>query len=68
MDGQLHCSKSASPPNGSYAESCRDIWVQGGVLHAQCRHSNGKYDSCELPFVPERHRQYRGDTKVQMST
>ena len=35
MDGELHCSKGASPPNGSYAESCRDIWVQGGVLRSQ---------------------------------
>src|SRR5262245_28478864 len=43
MDGELHCSKGASPPGGSYKESCRDMWVQGGVLYAQCRHSNGQW-------------------------
>jgi len=43
MDGQLHCSKDASPPGGSYMESCRDIWVEQGTLHAECRHSDGRW-------------------------
>jgi CVNH domain-containing protein len=52
MDGELHCSKGASPPNGSYADSCRDIWVQGGDLHAQCRHSNGEWTRTDLKNYP----------------
>jgi hypothetical protein len=43
MDGELHCSKGGSPPGGSYTQSCQDIYVDNGVLHANCRQSNGSY-------------------------
>jgi hypothetical protein len=44
MDGVLHCSKGGSPPGGSYTESCRDIYVDGGVLYAQCKTRSGQWN------------------------
>jgi CVNH domain len=43
MDGELHCSKGGPPPGGSYTQSCQDIWVEGGVLHAQCKMRDGQW-------------------------
>lgn len=47
MDGQLHCSRGIAPPPGSYAESCRDIFVESELLHAECRHSDGQWTTSQ---------------------
>jgi CVNH domain len=53
MDGQLHCSKGGPPPGGSYTQSCQDIWVEGGVLHAQCKTRSGQWNqSAGLTYAP----------------
>ncbi len=53
MDGELHCSKGSPPPGGSYTQSCQDIWVDGGVLHAQCKTRNGQWNQSEgLTYAP----------------
>lgn len=36
QDGQLHCNRGAAPPGGSYLQSCRDVWMDFGTLHASC--------------------------------
>ena len=54
MDGELHCSKGGPPPGGSYTQSCQDIWVEGGVLHAQCKMRDGQWKSppASLTYAP----------------
>ncbi len=53
MDGVLHCSKGGSPPGGSYTQSCQDIWVESGVLHAQCKTKSGQWNQSEgLTYAP----------------
>ncbi|MBZ5534139.1 MAG: CVNH domain-containing protein [Acidobacteriia bacterium] len=41
QDGQLHCNLGGATPRGSYMGSCRDIWVDGTVLHASCPNGSG---------------------------
>jgi hypothetical protein len=36
-NGQLQCNKGATPPSGSYTQSCSDIRMDNGVLEATCR-------------------------------
>jgi CVNH domain len=43
MNGVLRCSTGTAPPSGPYTNSCRDIWMGGGLLNAECRHSNGQW-------------------------
>lgn len=43
MDGTLHCNMGGPLPNGSYTESCRDMWIAGGVLNAQCKDRGGNW-------------------------
>jgi hypothetical protein len=51
MNGILRCSTGMAPPGGSYKQSCRDIFVGSGLLHAECRQSNGTWSqSRALPF------------------
>jgi CVNH domain len=53
MNGVLHCSKGGSPPGGSYTQSCQDIYVDSGVLHAQCKTRNGQWNQSEgLTYAP----------------
>jgi len=53
MDGQLHCSKGGLPPGGSYTQSCQDIYVEGGILHAQCKKMDGHWKvSIPLTYGP----------------
>ena len=42
MDGHLHCS-TARLPEGSYKNSCRDMWADSVSLHAQCKNRNGDW-------------------------
>jgi len=41
MNGVLHCNKGGPLPNGSYTQSCRDMWIAGGVLNTQCKDRGG---------------------------
>jgi hypothetical protein len=53
MNGELHCSKGGSPPGGSYTESCMDIYVDGGKLHARCKMRDGTWKlSIPLTYAP----------------
>lgn len=31
------------PPPGSYTQSCRDIWIEGVTLHANCKDLSGQF-------------------------
>jgi hypothetical protein len=41
QDGQLRCNQGGDPPKGSYRSSCRDIRVDGNILHASCSNGSG---------------------------
>jgi len=43
MDGRLHCNKGGPLPNGSYTQSCRDMWIATGTLTAQCKDRGGNW-------------------------
>jgi hypothetical protein len=43
MDGTLRCNMGGPLPNGSYTQSCRDMWIAGGVLNAQCKDRGGNW-------------------------
>lgn len=43
MDGRLHCNKGGPLPNGSYTQSCRDMWIAMGVLNAECKDRGGNW-------------------------
>ena len=40
--GLASSAAAQRPPPGSYRESCRDIRMQGSVLHALCRRARGR--------------------------
>jgi hypothetical protein len=40
-NGILRCNKGNMPPSGSYRDSCEDIWVEAGNLHAKCKDMHG---------------------------
>ena len=42
-DGTLHCNMGGPLPNGSYTQSCRDMWIAGGTLTAQCKDRGGNW-------------------------
>jgi hypothetical protein len=41
------CAGQSMPP-GSYRETCRNIEVRGGVLHAQCRGIGGNWNTTSI--------------------
>jgi hypothetical protein len=43
MDGTLHCNMGGPLPNGSYSQSCRDMWIAMGTLNAQCKDRGGNW-------------------------
>lgn len=61
QDGQLRCNRGAAPPGGSYQQSCRDVWIDSGTLHASCRNRGGNWMTSDLPNVS----QCRGDIQNQ---
>jgi len=42
-DGNLRCNRGQAPPGGTYAATCRDIWVEGNTLHAACQNRDGDW-------------------------
>jgi hypothetical protein len=48
MDGYLTCNKGATPPDGSYKASCRNVNVENNVLYATCRNVNGGWKEANL--------------------
>jgi hypothetical protein len=61
QNGQLRCNRGAAPPGGSYQQSCRDVWIDNGTLHASCRNRGGAWITSDLPNVS----QCRGDIQNQ---
>lgn len=49
-DGRLQCTRSGgrSVPRGTYAETCRQIYVRGDALRAQCKSRDGAWRWTEL--------------------
>jgi hypothetical protein len=43
INGQLSCWSGGTPPHGSWSQSCRDGYVQNGVLYADCQRRNGNW-------------------------
>ena len=44
IDGQLACwGGGGRPPGGSWAQSCRNGFMQGGTLHADCQRRDGAW-------------------------
>jgi hypothetical protein len=51
-NGQLQCNKDATPPTGSYSESCTNIFINNGVLSASCKTINGGIVNAQLGNLP----------------
>ncbi len=47
LDGTLACNYG-SPVSGSYAQSCRDVWVVNNTLHAECETIAGNWLATSL--------------------
>ena len=44
IDGTLACwGGGGRPPGGSWSQSCRNGYLQGGWLHAECQRRNGAW-------------------------
>jgi hypothetical protein len=50
QDGILRCSKGTIPPDGSYADTCRDIFTDGTTLNAACEDPSGAWHPASLEF------------------
>jgi hypothetical protein len=48
FDGALGCSKGSPPPDGSYRRTCRDFFVAGNVLKAECKDRGGSWQVTSL--------------------
>ena len=51
-NGELICGKSngGKLPPGSYKDSCKNIYVEGKVLEADCKNKNGKYKHSSIKY------------------
>ena len=50
-NGELKCTgKYSNIPKGSYKETCRDYYVKGNRLEAQCKKSNGTWRNTSINF------------------
>lgn len=53
-NGELACGGggggSGSLPKGSYKDSCKNIYVEGNVLEADCLNRNGKYSHTSIKY------------------
>lgn len=53
-NGELACGGggggSGSLPKGSYKDTCRNMYVQGNVLEAECLNRNGKYSYTSIKY------------------
>ncbi len=47
-DGVLKCANGVAIPNGSFRQSCRAWFADGGDLVASCRRKNGSYQPTRL--------------------
>jgi CVNH domain len=51
FDGVLACNIGGQPPTGSYSQTCRDIWLNGTVLNAECKNTSGTWLATNLANV-----------------
>lgn len=52
-NGNLTCgnrNSSGKLPKGSYKNSCRNIYVEGNLLEAECLNRNGKYSHTSINY------------------
>lgn len=53
-NGELACGGggggSGSLPKGSYKDTCKNMYVQGNVLEAECLNRNGKYSYTSIKY------------------
>ena len=51
-NGKLVCGKSHSGklPSGSYKNSCKNMYMEGGVLEADCKNDNGKWKHSSIKY------------------
>jgi hypothetical protein len=49
-EGRLECTRSGgrSVPSGTYSQTCRQIYVQGDTLRAQCQTRDGRWNWTQL--------------------
>jgi hypothetical protein len=50
-DGELACGRDAGGgklPSGSWRQTCRDGWMDGNTLRAECRRSDGRWRDARL--------------------
>jgi hypothetical protein len=49
-EGQLECTRAGgrSVPQGTYSQTCRQIYVRGDTLRAQCETRNGRWNWTQL--------------------
>ena len=52
-NGLLFCNRGATPPAGSYAQTCRAMHVDGNTLSGQCRTRNGSFIDFEPASLHE---------------
>jgi hypothetical protein len=48
IDGQLTCNRNTSPPEGTYAQSCKNIRVRYNTLYARCKTMSGQWIDTSL--------------------
>jgi hypothetical protein len=51
LNGNLQCNKGASPPPGSYTQTCRDVYMSGTTLNATCKTSANQWLATSLTMV-----------------
>jgi len=48
IEGQLTCNKDATPPPGTYLQSCKNVKVRWNSLIARCKMMNGQWRDSQL--------------------
>lgn len=50
-NGELSCNGGGSKiPKGSYRDTCRDSYVEGGRLYSQCKKKNGSWNKTSINY------------------
>jgi len=51
-NGKLSCEKNSqsSFPKGSYKKSCKNLYIEGNVLEADCKNDNGKWKHSSIKY------------------
>jgi len=49
-NGELQCTHYSDLPKGSYKETCRDYYVEGNKLKAQCKTRKGNWRNTSISY------------------